>query len=160
MKPKGCPGVQRPFPILQPSLAKGAILAYNHGIMKRIAAKKLPEQLEALLDELEEDGEEVVIVRNRRRVARLVPESRAQTARAVLDDLLDHQFQIGAAALAPTRLLGLMLREALGTFVLIYVFVTPIGAVLTLRLLTHRTHTIPRILGAVALIALAKGLLR
>jgi hypothetical protein len=78
----------------------------------------------------------------------------------VLEDVVWPVFEMGAAALAPTRLIGLLLREALGTFVLIYAFVTPIGAVLTLRLLTHRTHTVPRLLGMVALFAIAMGLLR
>ena len=43
------------------------------------------------------------------------------------------------------------------TFLITYAFATPIGAVLTLYLLTRRTHTVPRILGAFALVAIAMG---
>jgi hypothetical protein len=68
-------------------------------------------------------------------------------------------FDMGLAALAPHRLVGLWMREAFMTFVLIYAFVTPIGAVLTLHLLTQRTHTLPRILGGIALLAIGRGLL-
>jgi hypothetical protein len=67
-------------------------------------------------------------------------------------------FDMGLAAIAPPRLLGLWIREAFMTFLLIYAFVTPIGAVLTLHLLTRPTHTMPRVLGAFALFAIALGL--
>ncbi|NIP82074.1 MAG: hypothetical protein GWM90_23780, partial [Gemmatimonadetes bacterium] len=53
--------------------------------------------------------------------------------------------------LAPTRLLGVWIREAFMTFFVIYAFAAPIGAVLTLYLLTRRTHTVPRLLGGLAL---------
>ncbi|MFW5947937.1 MAG: hypothetical protein ACOCUW_05545 [Gemmatimonadota bacterium] len=63
----------------------------------------------------------------------------------------------GLAALAPTRLLGVWIREAFVTFLVIYAFATPIGAVLSLRLLTHRTHTVPRLMGLMALLFIALG---
>ncbi|HEX7037412.1 MAG TPA: NINE protein [Pseudomonadales bacterium] len=76
----------------------------------------------------------------------------------VLDDVAAPLFEMGLVALAPGRLMGILLQEALMTFVLIYAFVTPIGAVLNLHLLTRPTHTVPRLLGLVALFAMALGL--
>jgi hypothetical protein len=76
----------------------------------------------------------------------------------VLEDVAAPLSEIGLAALAPPRLLALWMQEAFMTFLLIYAFVTPIGAVLTHNLLTRPTHTVPRVLGAVALFALARGL--
>lgn len=76
----------------------------------------------------------------------------------MVEDVGAPLFDIGLAALAPPRLLGLWIREAFMTFLLIYAFVTPIGAVLTLHLLTRPTHTLPRVLGAFALFAIALGL--
>lgn len=40
------------------------------------------------------------------------------------------------------------------TFVVIYAFATPIGAVLTLHLLMRPTHSVPRALGAVTISAI------
>jgi hypothetical protein len=76
----------------------------------------------------------------------------------VLEDVAAPLTEMGLAALAPPRLLALWMQEAFMTFLLIYAFVTPIGAVLTHNLLTRPTHTVPRLLGAVALFALARGL--
>jgi hypothetical protein len=76
----------------------------------------------------------------------------------MVEDVGAPLFDIGLAAIAPPRLLGLWIREAFMTFLLIYAFVTPIGAVLTLHLLTRPTHTMPRVLGAFALFAIALGL--
>jgi hypothetical protein len=78
----------------------------------------------------------------------------------LLDDVARPAFAMGMAALAPTRLFGLWIREVLGTFALIYAFVTPIGAVLTFNLLTRATHAVPRLLGALALVAIMLALLR
>lgn len=64
---------------------------------------------------------------------------------------------VGLAALAPMRLLGVWIQEAFMTFFVIYAFATPIGAVLTLYLLTRRTHTVPRLLGGLALLFIALG---
>ncbi|MGK7311546.1 MAG: TM2 domain-containing protein [Candidatus Longimicrobiales bacterium M2_2A_002] len=63
----------------------------------------------------------------------------------------------GLAALAPIRLLGVWIKEAFMTFFVIYAFATPIGAVLTLHLLTRRTHTVPRLLGGLALLFIVLG---
>jgi hypothetical protein len=60
---------------------------------------------------------------------------------------------------APADVFGLWVREATVTFIVIYAFATPIGAVLTLYLLMLRTHTVPRLLSLVAAGAIAWGLL-
>jgi hypothetical protein len=78
----------------------------------------------------------------------------------VAQDVGGPYFDMGMAALAPPRLVGLWLREAIMTFVLIYCFVTPIGAVLNLHLLTQRTHTMPRLLGAFALVVIGLAVLK
>ena len=63
----------------------------------------------------------------------------------------------GLAALAPTNLVGIWIQEVFVTFVVIYAFAAPIGAILTLYLLTQPTHMLPRVLGAVALLFIALG---
>jgi hypothetical protein len=54
---------------------------------------------------------------------------------------------------------GLWLREATLTFLVIYAFATPIGAVLTLYLLMLPTHTVPRMLGGIVMASVFAGLL-
>jgi hypothetical protein len=54
---------------------------------------------------------------------------------------------------------GLWIEEATLTFVVIYAFATPIGAVLTLYLLMLPTHLVPRLLSAVVVAAMVLGLL-
>ncbi|HUH12737.1 MAG TPA: TM2 domain-containing protein [Longimicrobiales bacterium] len=51
------------------------------------------------------------------------------------------------------------LKEATITFAVIYAFATPIGAVLTLYLLMRPTHTLPRLLSALVVGAMALGML-
>ena len=63
----------------------------------------------------------------------------------------------GLAALAPTRLLWVWIQEVFLTFFVIYAFAAPIGATLTLYLLTRKTHTVPRLLGGLALLFIALG---
>jgi hypothetical protein len=58
-----------------------------------------------------------------------------------------------------TNLLGLWLREAVLTFIVIFAFATPIGAVLTMYLLVRRTHTVPRVLSVLVTVAIVWGLL-
>jgi hypothetical protein len=77
----------------------------------------------------------------------------------IIEDVGAPLLDMGIAAIAPTRLLGLLFREAFMTFLLIFALVTPIGAILNLHILTQRTHTLPRILGGIALVAIALGLL-
>jgi hypothetical protein len=54
--------------------------------------------------------------------------------------------------------LRLWVHEASVTFVVIYAFATPIGAVLTRYLLMLRTHTVPRALSALVVAAVLLGL--
>jgi hypothetical protein len=76
----------------------------------------------------------------------------------IVEDVGGPLFDMGLAAVAPPRLVGLLLSEAFMTFLLIYAFVTPIGAILNLHLLTRATHTLPRVLGGFALFSIAVGL--
>lgn len=73
------------------------------------------------------------------------------------EDVAGPLVSTGLSALAPPRLLGIWFKELFMTFLITYAFAAPIGAVLTLHLLTRRTHTVPRILGALALLAIAAG---
>ncbi len=64
---------------------------------------------------------------------------------------------IGLAALGPVHLAGVWFQELFLTLLIIYAFAAPIGAVLSFHLLTRRTHTVPRLLGAFALLSIAMG---
>lgn len=77
----------------------------------------------------------------------------------IMEDVGGPLLDMGFAAIAPPRLVALIFREAFMTFLLIYAFVTPIGAILNLHILTQRTHTLPRMLGGLALFATLVGLL-
>lgn len=59
---------------------------------------------------------------------------------------------------SPGDVFALWVSEATVTFIVIYAFATPIGAVLTLHLLVRRTHTMPRVLSALVLCAVLLGL--
>ena len=74
-------------------------------------------------------------------------------------DLLEAIAEDGLGALSPMSLFGLWLKEAVVTFIVIYSFATPIGAVLTLHLLMRRTHRVARALSIVVLISMVAGLL-
>lgn len=54
-------------------------------------------------------------------------------------------------------LLEAWLAEAIVTFVLVYVLAAPVGGVLTLHVLVHRTHTVPRILAVLTLLSIGLG---
>lgn len=58
-----------------------------------------------------------------------------------------------------TDLLELWLRDAVMTFVVIFAFATPIGAVITLYLLLSRTHTVPRLLSGLVVATMLLTLL-
>jgi hypothetical protein len=60
---------------------------------------------------------------------------------------------------SPISLLWLWLMEATVTFVVIFGFATPIGAVLNLYLLMMRTHVVPRVMGALVAVMIVLGLL-
>lgn len=58
---------------------------------------------------------------------------------------------------ALSDILRLWIEEATLTFVVIYAFATPIGAVLNLYLLMMRTHSVPRLMSALVVIAIVLG---
>lgn len=80
--------------------------------------------------------------------------------------LLDIVQDILVPAVSPTAsfqvssVLGGWVRQGMVTFFAIYAFAAPIGAVLTLYLLTRPTHTVPRILAAWTLVAILLGVIR
>lgn len=55
--------------------------------MKTLSVTEVARNFSAVLDGVEREQEEVVLVRNRRQIARLIPEPPAQTAIEVLGDL-------------------------------------------------------------------------
>lgn len=55
--------------------------------MKTLTVTEVARNFSSVLDELEREQEEIVLVRNHRQIARLVPEPPAQTATEVLGDL-------------------------------------------------------------------------
>jgi antitoxin (DNA-binding transcriptional repressor) of toxin-antitoxin stability system len=55
--------------------------------MKTVTDTQLAQNLGSILDRLEHEGGEVVIVRNRRRIARLVPDTPGMTAGEAFADL-------------------------------------------------------------------------
>ncbi|OFZ84653.1 MAG: hypothetical protein A2W21_09380 [Betaproteobacteria bacterium RBG_16_66_20] len=55
--------------------------------MKTLSVTEVARNFSAVLDDVEREQEEVVLVRNRRQIARLIPEPPAQTAIEVLGDL-------------------------------------------------------------------------
>ena len=61
-------------------------IRYSHG-MKTLSVTEVARNFSAVLDALERDQEEVVLVRNQRQVARLVPEAPRQDALSVFADL-------------------------------------------------------------------------
>jgi TM2 domain-containing membrane protein YozV len=75
----------------------------------------------------------------------------------VVPNVIQPLFEMGVAALAPTRLIGIWFKEALLTFIFTYAFAAPIGAVLTLYVLTRHTHTVARVLGVFVVFAMALG---
>jgi hypothetical protein len=77
----------------------------------------------------------------------------------LLLDLAEALVARGMGALSPGSLFMLWIREASLTFVVIYAFTTPIGAVLTRNLLMERTHRVPRVLSGLVVAAVALGLL-
>lgn len=55
--------------------------------MKILSVTEVARNFSAVLDGVEREQEEVMLVRNRRQIARLIPEPPAQTALEVLGDL-------------------------------------------------------------------------
>lgn len=81
------------------------------------------------------------------------------TAGFLLIDLVEAVAANGFGALSPTGLFSLWVREAIATFLVIYAFATPIGAVLTVHLLMRRSHFVPRMLSALVLVSMLLGIL-
>jgi antitoxin (DNA-binding transcriptional repressor) of toxin-antitoxin stability system len=75
--------------------------------MKILTVTKAARNFSRVLDEVERDGEEIVLVRNHRQIVRLVPEPAAQNALEVLGDLYrtldDETAQALAEAVNDTR---------------------------------------------------------
>ena len=55
--------------------------------MKTLSVTDMARNFSAVLDDLERNQEEIVLVRNQRQIARLVPEAPRQDARTVFGDL-------------------------------------------------------------------------
>ena len=55
--------------------------------MKTLSVTHVARNFSSVLDAVEKDQEEIVLVRNHRQIARLIPEPPAQSALAVLGDL-------------------------------------------------------------------------
>lgn len=68
--------------------------------MKTLTVTEVARNFSAVLDDVEREQEEVVLVRNRRQIARLVPEPPARTALEVLGDLYRTLDESTADALA------------------------------------------------------------
>jgi antitoxin (DNA-binding transcriptional repressor) of toxin-antitoxin stability system len=68
--------------------------------MKTLTVTEVARNFSAVLDGVEREQREVVLVRNRRRIARLVPEPPAQNALEVLGDLYRTLDDATAEALA------------------------------------------------------------
>ena len=75
--------------------------------MRRKSATEVARNFSAVLDAIERDQEEIILVRNQRQVARLVPEAPRQDALAVFGDLYrtldDETADALSAALASQR---------------------------------------------------------
>jgi antitoxin (DNA-binding transcriptional repressor) of toxin-antitoxin stability system len=70
--------------------------------MKTLSVTDVARNFSAVLDRVESRQEEIVLIRNRRPVARLVPEPAQQTALEVFGDLYRTLDEQTAAALAAT----------------------------------------------------------
>ena len=68
--------------------------------MKTLTVTEVARNFSAVLDGVEREQEEVVLVRNHRQIARLVPEPPAQNALEVLGDLYRTLDEATASALA------------------------------------------------------------
>lgn len=55
--------------------------------MKQMSVEQVAQDFRAVLSQVEQEQEEVVVVRNLRNVARIVPDSEGQTALEVFSDL-------------------------------------------------------------------------
>jgi antitoxin (DNA-binding transcriptional repressor) of toxin-antitoxin stability system len=90
----------------QPALPN-QIQSDNLLLVKRLSVTDVARNFSAVLDDLERDQEEVVLVRNQRQIARLVPEASQQDALSVFGDLYrtldDETAEALSAAIASHR---------------------------------------------------------
>ena len=77
----------------------------------------------------------------------------------ILQDIALPVLTGGPAAVSLLDVAADWAEEAFMTFVVTYAFAAPVGAVLTLYLLTARTHMLPRLLGALTLLLIGCGVL-
>lgn len=68
-------------------MLRNQIQSDNHDHMKTRSVTEVARNFSAVLDAVERDQEEIVLVRNQRHVARLVPEAPHQDALSVFGDL-------------------------------------------------------------------------
>ncbi len=75
--------------------------------MKTLSVTEVARNFSAVLDKVERDHEEIILVRNRRQIARLVPEAQRQDAMEVFGDLYrtldDRTTEALSAALSSNR---------------------------------------------------------
>jgi hypothetical protein len=79
----------------------------------------------------------------------------------LLLDIIEHVLSPVATGDSPAglgSLIRILMTEAAITFFVSYAFAGPIGAVLTVQLLMRRTHTVPRVLCVVAVVAILVGM--
>jgi antitoxin (DNA-binding transcriptional repressor) of toxin-antitoxin stability system len=80
--------------------------------MKTLTVTEVARNFSAVMDDVERDQEEIILVRNQKTIARLVPESAPQNALQVLGDLYRTLDEKTAAALVRAVRLA---REGKGT---------------------------------------------
>jgi len=68
-------------------VAESDTIRYRLDTMKTLSVTEVARNFRAVLDSVERDQEEIVLVRNRRQIARLVPEAPRQDALEVFGDL-------------------------------------------------------------------------
>lgn len=95
------------MPGARPARLRNPIISDNLLQMKTLTVTEVARNFSSVLDGIERDQEEVVLVRNHRHVARLVPEPPAQDAIGVLGDLFrtldDRTAEALAAAVRSAR---------------------------------------------------------
>ena len=79
---------------------RNQIQSDNLIVVKTLSVTDVARNFSAVLDDLERDQEEVVLVRNQRQIARLVPEAPRQDALSVFGDLYRTLDDETAAALS------------------------------------------------------------
>ena len=92
---------------MQRGSLQNQIQSDNLGCVKTLSVTDVARNFSAVLDAVERDQEEIVLVRNQRHVARLVPEAPRQDALSVFGDLYrtldDQAAEALSAAIASNR---------------------------------------------------------